>query len=221
LGCKYSVSNDEEHAYINLNGPDENFNEALKMVQNVLRNPMPNEKALQSLIGDILKSRENNKLNARIIQRQLSQYVMYGPNNPSTWIIKNTDLKNIKSGELLKLLKEVLMGSYEISYYGPRALEGKLKDEKIENSVLSNLSESGFVPKGFKQSKKDIPVFTERKMTEKGLYLLNQGKAKQVEVQIEQYAKGSNVAVEDIKKLFFLILLSSFLPSFTCAIVSI
>jgi predicted Zn-dependent peptidase len=170
LGCKYSVSNDEEHAYINLNGPDENFNEALKMVQNVLRNPMPNEKALQSLIGDILKSRENNKFNARIIQRQLSQYVMYGPNNPSTWIIKNSDLKNITSVELLKLLKDVLMGSYEISYYGPRALEGKLKDEKIENSVLSNLGESGFMPKGFKPGKKDIPVFTERKMTEKEVY---------------------------------------------------
>lgn len=169
LGCKYLVSSDEEHAYIVLNGPDENFSEALRYVQNLLSNPVPNDQALQSLIGDILKSRENNKLNARVIQRQLSQYVVYGANNPSTWVLKNSELMKIKSADLLKLLKEVLASSYEVSYFGPRDLVSN-KAQKEDNSLISVLKTNGFAPKGFKKLNKELAVFTERKMTEKEVY---------------------------------------------------
>ena len=159
LGCSFNAYSSDEQSYMVLTGPNENFDIAIKLVTDLLNYTESNDVALKNIVSDILKSRENAMSNARAIQRQLSQYVLFGSNNPSKWILKNEELKRMNSSELLKLLKEVLSGPYDIGYYGPRNLTGS---DKTSVSVLDILKSNGYAPKSLKEMKKKPVVFTEK-----------------------------------------------------------
>lgn len=167
LGCSFNAYSSDEQSYMVLAGPNENFEIALKLVTDLLNYTESNDVALKNIVSDILKSRENAMSNARSIQRQLSQYVLFGSNNPSKWILKNEELKRMNSSELLKLLKEVLSGPYDIGYYGPRNLSGS---DKTSVSVLDILKSNGYAPKSLKEMKKKPVVFTEKTLSQKEVY---------------------------------------------------
>ncbi len=167
LGCGFNAFSGDEQSYMMLTGPNENFEAALKLVVDLLNNAQSNEAALNNIVSDILKSRENSMSNARAIQRQLSQYVLFGSHNPSKWIIKNSDLKKITASELLKLLKEVLNSTYDLGYFGPMAL---VSTDKAAVTLLSVLKNNGCAPKGLKEVKKQVAVFTEKKMLNNEVY---------------------------------------------------
>ncbi len=167
LGCSFNAFASDKKSYLMLSGPNENLQAALQLVMDLLNNAQANEAALNNIVSDILKSRENSMSNARAIQRQLSQYVLFGSQNPSKWIIKNSDLKKITTSELLKLLKVVLASPYDLGYFGPMALESSDKSAVTLSSVLKS---NGCAPKGFKAIESPMVVFKEKKMTQNEVY---------------------------------------------------
>ncbi len=189
LGCNFNSYASDENSYMALSGPNENFESALKLVTDLLNNVQANDAALNNIVSDVLKSRENSMSNARAIQRQLSQYVLFGSNNPSKWIIKNADLKKITSAELLKLLKEVLSGPYDIGYYGPAPISLVSHQKAYSNKfALSDvLRANGYGPKSFKEVKKTLAVFTEKNMTQNEVYFAHY---EQVQASINWYTNA-------------------------------
>jgi len=76
LGCSFSVSSNFDMTFVSLSGLNENFIPALKLFEELLNDPIPNETALNNLVKDIIKRRADAKLQKGSI---LSAMNSYGP----------------------------------------------------------------------------------------------------------------------------------------------
>ena len=133
IACSYNLSVGAEVATINITGLQENFDKAVSLVEHIFANIKPNEKALEDLKGTILKSRENNKLNKGQIMNALTSYAQYGNINPFNNVLSNEEVKNIKSEDLIYLLKNLANYEHVITYYGPKDLTTFTADIKKQH----------------------------------------------------------------------------------------
>lgn len=122
IACSYSLNVGTEVTTINISGLQENFDKAVSLVEHIFANVKPNEKALSDLKTSILKNRENNKLNKGQIMNGLTSYAQYGSVNPFNNVLSNDEVKNIKSEDLIYLLKNLNNYEHVITYYGPKDL---------------------------------------------------------------------------------------------------
>jgi hypothetical protein len=75
---------------------DENFEKAVILFEDLLKNAKPDQEALNSLIARTLKQRMNNKSNKSIILQQgMYNYAVYGKQNKTN--LKETDILNPQS----------------------------------------------------------------------------------------------------------------------------
>ncbi len=132
LACNFSISAGDKRSYITLNGPQQNFEEALQLFEELLSNAKPNQKALDDYIARILKNRTDAKLNKRAISSALSTYALYGKINPRTYTLSNLELSNLKAEELVTLIKNITKYKHQILYYGPQ------EKKALETSLLAN-----------------------------------------------------------------------------------
>jgi predicted Zn-dependent peptidase len=130
IACSYNVSVGTEITTINISGLQENFDKAVSLVEHILANVKPNEKALADLKGTILKSRDNNKLNKAQIMNALTSYAQYGSVNPFNNVVSNDDVKNLKSEDLISLLHNLTNYEHLVTYYGPKDVTGVSADIK-------------------------------------------------------------------------------------------
>ncbi|MFN6946539.1 MAG: insulinase family protein [Cytophagaceae bacterium] len=155
LGCSYhfSVSNDELH--IVLTGLNENFDQALKLMDEIIQNAKPDKGVLANQIDDILKTRRDHKLSKDIILRYaMSSYAKYGPNSSFTNILTQEELIKLKPEELTGLIKDLKSFNHRVNYYGPS------DSNKLVASLDKNYktaSKLKGVPKAEKFKHLDIP----------------------------------------------------------------
>jgi len=130
LGCNFNVSSSSEQTYVSLSGLNENFEKGLALFESLLEDAQPNQKALDNLINDILKIREDNKLSqSKILWGGMYNYGKYGPKSPYTNILSEEELKALTTGELVSIIKDLTLFKHKILYYG------KENPEKV-NEIL-------------------------------------------------------------------------------------
>ena len=123
LACSFDVVSQEEQTYLSLTGLSDNFTKALDLFEHTLANVQPNQEALNNLIQDNIKEREDAKLNKGVILRKgLSNYVKYGAKNPFTNVYSDDELKQLKAADLIALINTLTKQEHRILYYGPLAL---------------------------------------------------------------------------------------------------
>ncbi|WP_131535410.1 M16 family metallopeptidase [Pedobacter nototheniae] len=128
IACSYSINVGTDATTISVSGLQENFDKAVALVEHVLANCKPNEKALEDLKGRLLKARDNNKLNKAAIMNGLMSYAQYGADNPTNYGLTNDEIKNMKSADLIYLLHNLTNYKHIITYYGPKDLEAFSSD---------------------------------------------------------------------------------------------
>ncbi|HRH35206.1 MAG TPA: insulinase family protein, partial [Catalimonadaceae bacterium] len=120
LGSEVSVFPGVDQTYITVTGLQENFNQSVNLLEMLLNEPKGNEAALSSLTQNILKERENQKLDKRsILYSGLSAYAKYGPVSPTTNVVKSKDLAGLKTDELLAITSKLMTYPHKILYFGP------------------------------------------------------------------------------------------------------
>jgi len=119
IACNYSINVSGETTTINISGLQENFDKAVTLFENLIAGCKPNEEALIALKGRFLKARANSKLNKSVIAKGLMSYAQYGKNNPFNSVISNDELSNLKPGDLVNDLHNLLNYKHTIIYYGP------------------------------------------------------------------------------------------------------
>lgn len=126
LGCTFNVSSNPDKCTISLNGLDEHFTAALKLFEHLIRNAKADKEAFEGLLDEIRKRREDAKLNKNIILRQaLTNYAMYGPENPFTYSLSDEELSKLTPEQLIAELESLENFEHHILYYGsikPEAL---------------------------------------------------------------------------------------------------
>jgi len=130
IACTYNLNVGAETTTINISGLQENFDKAVALVEHILANVKPNDKALADLKSTILKSRENNKLNKAQIMNGLTSYAQYGSVNPFNNVLTNDEVKNIKAEDLIYLLHNLSNYEHVITYYGPKDVTAFTADVK-------------------------------------------------------------------------------------------
>ena len=119
LGCSFDVYIDKEQVWVTLNGLTENFEKAVKLFETLLDMAQPNAEALKNLVSDIIKKREDAKLNKReILFNGMFNYGKYGKSSPFTNILSNEELKKLTPEELITIINELNSFQHKIFYYG-------------------------------------------------------------------------------------------------------
>jgi predicted Zn-dependent peptidase len=185
LGCSYSISSGDEETIISLSGLNENFDEALGLLENVISGIQPNKEALDNLVLDILKVRADDKLNKeKILWDAMYSYGKYGAKSPFTNILSEQELKAISPDELVDRIKSLPSFKHKALYYGP------LSDGEIISKLNSyhNVSAGGLV------NPPEAQVFEELPTNENTVYVVNYPDMVQAEILMlsrkEKYNKS-------------------------------
>ena len=122
IACSFNVSASTEFTTVSIEGLQENFNEAVKLFEDVLKNCKADETALKSLKARISKSRTDAKANKGAIMSGLVSYARFGQKNPFNYTLSNDELNNITADELVNILHNLNSHAHKILYYGPQPL---------------------------------------------------------------------------------------------------
>lgn len=137
LGCSFDVFSGDEETWVSLSGLTENIEKATQLFEDLLANAQPNEEALQNLISDRLKKREDAKLDkGEILFSALYNFGKYGKSSPYTNILSNEDLKKLTAKDLISVTNKMLSYDHHILYYGNNSPE----------SVVSLINKNHIVP---------------------------------------------------------------------------
>ena len=119
IACSYSLRSGSNVTSISVNGLNENIPQAMKIVEDLAYNAVPDENILANLKADMLKSRADSKLNQSSCFSALQRYVFYGPEFIEKTTLTNDEIMALTSEELLGKVLDLLDCQHEVIYYGP------------------------------------------------------------------------------------------------------
>lgn len=126
LACSYSLSSNATGTTLSVSGLSENMEEALKAVENLVLNAVPDADILANIKSDMIKSRADEKKSQQACFSALSRYTRYGPEYIAATTLGNDEVMAMTPEELLGKVREVFSLGHEILYYGPMS-ETELK----------------------------------------------------------------------------------------------
>ena len=122
LACNFNISASTEYTTISITGLQTNFDKAVALFEDVIKNCKPDEDALTKLIDRVQKDRKDSKTNKRAIMSGLTNYAIYGAKNPFNYVLSNDELNAIKAADLVSILHDLSNFKHDIIYYGPQPL---------------------------------------------------------------------------------------------------
>ncbi|MBI9037797.1 MAG: insulinase family protein [Bacteroidales bacterium] len=163
LGLEMGVSTGNDRSYVYISGLEKSFEKGVELLEHVLANVKPDQKAYDDYIDGILKERSNSKLNKNsILWGGLFNYGKYGAKSAFTNILPEEELKKINPEHLIDVLKDLYTFKHKIFYYGPNSME----------NVSASLKEHHNVPSKLKNCTKPIK-YTEQETNENKVYFVN------------------------------------------------
>ncbi len=123
IACSFNISPSAENTTIVVTGLQENFDKAVKLLENLILNCKPDEEALKNLKQRIMKSRADAKLAKGNIAKGLSNYALFGPENPFNYQMTTDELNAVTAGQLTNILHNIFSYKHSVIYYGPKKLK--------------------------------------------------------------------------------------------------
>lgn len=151
LASSFRVSVSSENTYITIDGLQENFDESIRLFDDLLNNCVADQEVLNSYLARLKQSRVNKKKNKGQIMQGLLSYAQYGPNNPFNNDLTDAELDQLKAEDLVNILHDLANYENKILYYGP--LSGE--------EVAATLHDIHTAPAQFKAIPKAV-VFTQQ-----------------------------------------------------------
>lgn len=191
IGCDFRVYRSSEQIWVNLEGLNENFEKGIALFESIFADAQPNQEALNNLVTNILKKREDNKLSAQeILNNAMQNYGKFGPKNPYTNILSETELKNLKADDLISKIKTLNSYTHQVYYYGSM-------DKNELKRLLNNYHDTPVLLKAIPEAIK----FEEKENKENNVYLVDYN---QKQVDIYMVSKSDKYVAENmpIIKLF-------------------
>ena len=128
IACNFTINAGNEETTITISGLQENFDTAIALFEELIKNCKPDDAALAGLKNRVMKTRANNKLNKATISQALRSYATYGPQNPFNFVLSDDEIKNLKAEDLTNLLHSLTNYNHKILYYGPKPLTALTAD---------------------------------------------------------------------------------------------
>ncbi|MDR2056823.1 MAG: insulinase family protein [Dysgonamonadaceae bacterium] len=139
LAMYFNTYSTSGRSYVNLFGLDETMDRSLALMEEMINDAVVNQEAYDNLVNDILKQRENAKLNKdQILRNGLVHYAKFGSKSQFTDILTKSELKAIDPQELVDIIKNFSSYKHGFYYYGPEEKEkvlSLLKKVKIPDAL--------------------------------------------------------------------------------------
>jgi predicted Zn-dependent peptidase len=142
IACSFTVSPSNENTTIAITGLQENFDKAVKLLENLILNCKPDEEALKNMKQRILKSREDAKLAKNNIAKGLTNYALYGAKNPFNYQLTTAELNAVTAKQLTDILHNIFAYKHAVIYYGPKKI----------NEFTAAIKKLHTIPAAFKAS---------------------------------------------------------------------
>jgi zinc protease len=137
IGCSIGVFADDDQTYIYVTGLSENMDKAIQLFEKLLANPKADDEALSKMVDGIFKKRDDIKKDkGAILWEGLLNYGLYGPQSAFTNVLSNKELRQLKSAELIDIIKNFTKTEHRVLYYGP----------KDESALLASLNQNHILP---------------------------------------------------------------------------
>ena len=149
LACSYSGGAGATQSSIRISGLSENMAEAVRLVENLVKNAVPDEAILANLKADMLKDRADAKKAQRSCFSALQRYAFYGPDFVKATTLGDAALAALTSEELLAKVRDAFNLGHEILYYGPMS----------ESEVKDVLAGSHYVAEGAQMLPEQYPTY--------------------------------------------------------------
>lgn len=162
LASKFNVSSSDRTSSISLSGLQENFNETVEMFDDLIKNAVADEEALESYIKSLKKNRKNAKEDKGTIMRGLQNYALYGEDNPFNNELSDEELDDLEAEELIEVLRDLRKYKHKILYHGP----------KSASDIADTMEEIHDVPDEFKELPEET-VYEEKTMDEDQVLIAN------------------------------------------------
>lgn len=177
LGCNFGVFASEDQTYVFLSGLTENMEKAMQLFEKLLANPKADEAALAKMIEGTFKKRDDTKLDKfAILWDGLVNYGTYGANSPFTNVLSNKELRELKSDELIAIIKDFTQTKHRVLYFGPKSDTELLTSLNAHHNVPAELKPAP-APVDFAMSDMSKPAvyWTDYDMVQAEIIFLSKG----------------------------------------------
>ena len=154
IACSFNVSTGEEYTTVNIEGLQENFENALKLYEEVVNNVKADDKALAALKARLNKARKDAKANKGAILQGLTSYALYGTQNKFNNVLTNEELNAVTAQELVDRIKNLNNYEQTVIYYGPTPVYNVVSQLKTLHQVPANFA----VAAPAKTFKQEVPA---------------------------------------------------------------
>lgn len=137
LGVSLSVNTGLDKSDIVISGLNQNSDAGIKLLETLLAEAKPDKEAYNKMVEGILKEREDQKKDQRVISGALRDYGKYGKESPTTNILSAEALKSLNPNDLTDLIHQFCSYPHRVFYYGPTDFE-KAKSMIATNHTLPN-----------------------------------------------------------------------------------
>ena len=145
LACDYYIAVGDDELHINLSGLQENMPKALALLNDIMTNAVADKDVYKQFVDQLLKGRQDEKLEQRSCFNHLWEYGLHGKRNAYTNIMSEAELKNTDPSVLTNLIKGLNSLEHTVLYYGPASekelsalITKKHSTAKKLNAVLEN-----------------------------------------------------------------------------------
>ena len=179
LGISYDVFTSRDRVYIMLSGLEETMEEGMQLMEHVFEEVQANENTYAELVNDILKEREDNKLNkSYILYVAMVDYARYGEDSPLKDILTEEQLRDLNPEHVAAKIKELPEYEHRVFYYGTRSADEAADLIEKHHKVPSEL-------KDYPEAKE----FKELETPQNEVYFVNYD---MVQSQLIMYSKGGD-----------------------------
>ena len=138
IACSFGVSASDDRVYVYVNGLSDNFEQALKLLEERLADAKADREVYDNRVQNILKQRSDAKLNQSANYSMLQNYAIWGPKSSATNILTETELLALNPDELVNRTKNLKNLEHTIMYYGPLTLQ-QVTDVVNKNHAVAEI----------------------------------------------------------------------------------
>ncbi|MCK4662572.1 MAG: insulinase family protein [Bacteroidales bacterium] len=195
LGCTYNISSNESYVYVYLEGIEKNLEPALKLINELLTEPVLEKEKLKILLDGEKANRKIEKSEPDNIADALYEYVKF--KNKSSYIdrLSMKEIKALNTDELVNEFKKATNFETEIHYVGQKSFN-EVKDAIKSNIIFKSelkLSESPFIPEKEKYNNNIVYFVNKKNARQCKIYFFANG---------EKY-KNANEPIIDAFNMYF------------------
>lgn len=148
IACSFNIFVDDEQMRVSVSGLSENAQRAITLMEELLNSPKADKAVYDTFVANVIKARNDAKLNQQSIFEGIVDYATYGPLSSFTNIVSADQLKALDPEKLTEIIKSFSSYPHTIVYYGPEKMEAIKKIlsdyHKVSKQLLAIPEEKKF-----------------------------------------------------------------------------